>query len=134
MGLCIGASHPWLAGSPDGIMLLIIQKRNQSCKKLSVQKQQRTALLQRCAQKSSFSLVKNEGKLWLKTCHSYNYQVQVQVFVAWKRWCDFCVYGQKELFVQRLRFNRTFILDIFLKCLFSSSSMFSLFEQKYLTA
>ena len=56
-----------------------------------------------CDQKS-FYLVSLNGIPCLKRDHEYYHQVQLQLYVtrSMAKWCDFCVYSLRGVFVQRI--------------------------------
>ena len=110
-GLCVSVSQPWLAGSPDGA----VQDPSEAEEGLLEIKCPSSAVgttLFKCARKRTFCLRKENRKLQLKKSHAYFYQIQVQMFVACKPWCDVCVYTPSEFFVQRIRYDPNFICKI----------------------
>ena len=53
-----------------------------------------------------FLIYDEENKITLKETHSYMYQIQGQLGISKKNCCIFIVYTHKELFYQRIYFNR----------------------------
>ena len=54
-------------------------------------------------------------QLELKENHPYYAQVQGQMGVTQRRWCDFIVYTEKGLSIQRIYFDETFWGDLLKK-------------------
>ena len=50
----------------------------------------------------------NLGNLELKEKHSYFVQVQGQMAIGERPWCDFVIYTQKGINVQRISFNQDY--------------------------
>ena len=51
-----------------------------------------------------FGLV--DGDIQLATSHDYYFQVQGQLGVTGRKWCDFFVYTQKGFHLERIPFNK----------------------------
>ncbi len=61
------------------------------------------------ASKSDFMLQKEvNGKLILKRSHTYYCQVQGQMGIGERLWCDFIVYTKKGIHVERIDFDESF--------------------------
>lgn len=54
------------------------------------------------AQQHNFYLHFENKEIKLKTDHDYYYQVQGQLNVTGRAWCDFCVYTKKDCFTERI--------------------------------
>ena len=103
-GLIVDASAPWLAASPDGIVLDPTQGEHKrgclevkcpfTCEKMTI--------LDACRQVTAFCLIEKNGKMCLSESHGYFYQVQTQMHVTNLKWCDFVIWRSQELFVQRI--------------------------------
>lgn len=64
------------------------------------------------ALKSDFLLQKEaSGRLILKRAHTYYCQVQGQMGIGGRKWCDFIVYTKKGIHVERIDFNESFWTD-----------------------
>ncbi|XP_014675741.1 PREDICTED: uncharacterized protein LOC106815748 [Priapulus caudatus] len=59
--------------------------------------------------------VDEEGKLQLKRTHAYHYQVQTQLFVCNKDYCDFVVWTEGALHIERIEPDEEFWLSVELK-------------------
>ena len=60
------------------------------------------------AQNSDFMLREQDGILTLKRTHMYFSQVQGQMAIGRRKWCDFIVYTRKGISVERLKFDQDF--------------------------
>ena len=93
-GCVIHPDAPWLGSSPDGVVfdpteappfgLVEVKcpyvKSNVDCGLLHMQ----------------------SGALRLKSGHSYYWQVQGQLLITGMQWCDFVVFAEEDLLVQRI--------------------------------
>ena len=111
LGLCVSISQPWLAGSPDGAVTDPSEKE-EGLLEIKCPFQCTTSTFRKCARKSSFCLRFQKGKLSLRRSHAYYYQMQVQMFVSKKAWCDLCVFSPSELHIERVRYDPDFLLRI----------------------
>ena len=94
-GLSIDPSTPWLAASPDAIVVDPTQKHQKrgclevkcplSCEKM--------LFVDGCKNISRFCLVLNNGELSLSRTHACYYQAQTQMHVTHLSWCDFVVWS-----------------------------------------
>jgi len=109
-GFRISTLHPFIGASPDAYVTCkccdsgILEVKCPSCvNNIGVEE---------ASSAKSFFLQKNEqGDLVLKEDHPYYYQVQMQLFVTDKPFCDFVVRTEKDsddLFVQRILPNLQF--------------------------
>ena len=60
----------------------------------------------------NFCCTYTEGHCKLKTSHPYYSQVQGQMGITGAKWCDFIVYTQKGMSIQRIPFNQEFWWDL----------------------
>ena len=49
-----------------------------------------------------------EGNVTLKRSHQYFAQIQGQMAVTGRLWCDFCIYTEEGVHVERIRFCEAF--------------------------
>ena len=109
-GLYISYNHPLLGATPDALVECVC------CGKEVVE-----VKCPLCAEMSSFEELacgrpafclekcKTSGKLHLKHSQEYYYQCQLQLFITERAYCDFVVWSNDELFVERLSLNQFFI-------------------------
>ena len=60
--------------------------------------------------------LKDDGHFDLDVKHSYYYQVQAQIKLCSVEYCDFVVWREEELVIQRIVRDNDFIMDAFSKC------------------
>lgn len=95
-GFRISPLHPFIGASPDGFVScsccgsgVIEIKCPFSVKNLSVNEAANSV--------AYFCLEKDvQGKIRLKRDHAYYYQVQMQLFVTDKQYCDFILWTERE--------------------------------------
>lgn len=136
-GLIVDNKFPHLGASPDGLVYCTCSE----CKpvghglleiKCPASMQWRMSTPQECAKDSNFFCYLNDkGQVKLKTNHNYYYQVQGQMAITGRKWCDFVVWTcsgtasiqrvwfDQELWVDMLSKLSTFYVDAFLPELFS---------------
>ena len=56
-------------------------------------------------------IVDSSGNIQLKENHSYYAQIQGQMALGERPWCDFVVYTQKDISIQRITFNQSYWED-----------------------
>ena len=110
-GLVVSAAHPWLAASPDG---LVVDPQEESSAQGVVEYKNpynaREMTISEAVKKvKDFCLVEDEnGQTTLKKSHPYYYQVQATMFCTKRNWCDFVVNTTQDLHIERIRFNEQF--------------------------
>lgn len=111
-GLVVDISLPWLAASPDGIVMdpkhgrgCLEVKCPLSCEAITVQ--------EACRKLTAFCLIEQKGIINLSKLHSYFYQVQTQMHVTN---CDFVVWSPVgALFIERIEYDSVFMKRAILK-------------------
>ena len=114
-GLVVDTSLPWLAASPDGIVMDPIHgegclevKCPLSCQTISVE--------EACRKVTAFCLLEKDGVISLSKVHSYFYQIQTQMHVTKCRWCDFVVWSLLgSPFIQRIQYDAAFMKGAIIK-------------------
>lgn len=108
VGFVIDPKFPYMGASPDGIASckccgdVLVEVKCPFCRKdFDIDEKVNC-------------LVKNEN-LELDKKHSYYYQVQTQLLVSGKEYCDFIVWTKKDLFVQRIGIDENIIKEIVAK-------------------
>ena len=112
-GLIVTPAYPFLGASPDGTVSceccgtgVLEIKCPYSCKEKSI--------LEASSEAKFFLEKKNDG-IFLKQNHQYYYQVQAQIKLSNANYCDFVVWREKELFVQRIYPNDEFMAPVLQK-------------------
>ena len=66
---------------------------------------------------------RKNGKPKLKHTHNYYYQVQGQLAITGRLWCDFIIYTAKDICVERILFDSEFwssmeakLVDFYINC------------------
>ena len=100
-----------MAASPDGL-ILDCSDSNNPCGLLEIKcpfRGIKASLVDLCTkpefEPSTFFLKYNEGKFHLKTTHNYYYQVQGQLYITGRPWCDFVVWTPSHTSVERIWFD-----------------------------
>ena len=66
---------------------------------------------------SKFCCELNDGTIRLKNNHSYFCQIQGQMAICKRQWCDFVIYTTKGIAINRVHFNEEFWTSQLLPCL-----------------
>ena len=105
-GFVISHQYPFIGASPDGLVSclccgpgLLEVKCPFNCKSVS---------LADAAESAKFCLELIDGKMQLKSTHTFFYQVQAQLLVCEAKYCDFVVWSEKDLFIQRVLPDKSF--------------------------
>ncbi|XP_073708315.1 uncharacterized protein [Garra rufa] len=93
-GFIIHPDAPWLGSSPDG---LVYDPKADPVFGLVEVKCPNVKSYVDCAY-----LRVSSGVLELKQSHSYYWQVQGQLLISGLKWCDFVVYTEDDMFMQRI--------------------------------
>ena len=99
---------PWLAGSPDGLVSDPCgddTSEHLGLVEIKTPFSSRSQTLIEATKKSTFCLEKDDDTTTgfrLKPRHDYYYQVQTLLYCTSRHWCDFVVRTDKEIFVQRI--------------------------------
>ena len=105
-GLHVDSSSPWLAASPDRIVLDPSQSayNQKGCLEVKCPILCETSLISDVSRSNStFCLKDKNGEMQLSTTHAYYYQVQTEMHVTRVQWCDFVVWSPiDDTFVQRV--------------------------------
>ena len=125
-GLVISNLTPWLAASPDGVVVdpsstpsdgLLELKNPRSVQDMSIS--------DACKSKKGFCITKRNSNQHLDKNHDYYYQVQCQLYCTQKAWCDFVVRTKKDLYVERIHVDKTWWQAQLQKLQTSISRLFS---------
>ena len=102
-----------MAASPDGLVL-DCSETDDPCGLLEIKcpaRGEKTSLVDLCTKPehkpSAFFLRYVDGKFYLKTTHKYYYQIQGQLYITGRPWCDFVVWTPSYTSVERIWFDTT---------------------------
>lgn len=111
-GLHIHKDHPFLAASPDRIILI---NGEQGLLEVKCPISKKGLTVEEACQDPKFCCRLEDGEAVLKTEHAYYYQVQGQMAVTGHSWCDFAIWTEgsqpmepRHIHVQRIYFNKMF--------------------------
>lgn len=93
-GFLIHPDAPWMGSSPDGI---VYDPKGQTVFGLVEIKCPNVASYVDCPY-----IKISEGTHTLRKSHSYFWQIQGQMLISGLDWCDFVVYTQEDMFIQRI--------------------------------
>lgn len=117
-GLYIDSSEPWLAASPNGIVIdMTLSSPNRGCLEVKCPLvYEKTTFVDACKTVTTFCLEQHGKQMSLSKSHSFYYQVQTQMHVTRLPWCDFVVWSPtQDPFVQRVQYDASFIKPALLK-------------------
>lgn len=113
-GFFISTEYGFLGATPDGLVSCkccgngVIEIKCPFC--------QRDKDLTECMKNKNFCLESTpDGKHQLKGNHPYFYQVQVQLFCTGRSHCDFIVWTEKSIYVERITADERFMKGNLLK-------------------
>ena len=105
-GLIVNPAFPYLGASPDGKVM----DRNASDKfgllEIKCPFKYRNEIPSAVLGNADFCLERIAGRPRLKRKHDYYCQVQGQMAISGLSWCDFVVYTNKGIFVERIVFDK----------------------------
>jgi len=110
-GIHISVEHPWLAASPDGLVDDPSEEvgRKQGILEIKCPYSARTHTPEAaCQEINRFYCNIVDGHVILKRTHNYYYQVQGQLAITRRPWCDFCVWSPHGVSVERINRDKTF--------------------------
>ena len=104
-GLWVNSKYPHLGASPDGLVVdensgAVAGIMEAKCLKI-LRNKLVEELIAECHKGSASDILKNQcfslrcGKLCLKKCHTYYYQVQLQLLITEKHFCDLVLHTPK---------------------------------------
>ena len=110
--LWINLKYSWLACSPDGLIKdnegdgvleikWIANKKFRNESVLKYVKESKTGCLN----------IKDNGELELKKNHNYYFQIQGQLFVTQRKFCDFAIFTENDQFIQRIYYDKSFFYE-----------------------
>ena len=94
-GLVIDDSLPWLAASPDRIVIDPSKKeKRQGCLEVKCPFScKEKTILEATRNVSALCLIEQDRGLCLSESHAYYYQIQTEMRVTNSKWCDFVVWS-----------------------------------------
>ena len=109
-GFVICDKHPFLGASPDAYDPTSVEQFGLA--EIKCPYKYRDLSPEEAAMNSDFCCFLNGVKaLQLKRSHTYYSQIQGQLAITERKWCDFIVYTNKGLSVERIDFDSKFWLE-----------------------
>ncbi|PFX15562.1 hypothetical protein AWC38_SpisGene20214 [Stylophora pistillata] len=105
-GLLINPKWPHLGASPDGVVLCdccgegLCEVKCPFCHK--------NESIETLASNKKSCLIENDGKIQLDRNHAYFYQVQAQINIAEVAYCDFIVWTESSIHIERVTADTVF--------------------------
>lgn len=115
-GLILDECLPYLAASPDGVVTCTHCSPTQGLLEVKCPSVHRNKTPEEaCMQDRAFFCHIVDGSVTLKRNHDYYYQVQGQMGVSGRQWCDFFVWTLKGHSVERINFDKDLWTKMFKK-------------------
>lgn len=119
-GLIVHPKYPHLGTSPDG---LIDSDGVLEIKCPASQKWKNSTPLDCCSDRKFYCEVNDKGDVTLKQSHKYFFQVQGQLALTSRKWCDFVVWTLKGISIERIYFDSEFWLQMVKKLSFYTGAV-----------
>ena len=112
-GLFIDLANGWLAASPDRLVSDPLSEDSQGLCEIKCPYSARNLTPENaCRIVPNFCCrLDADGSVILRKGHSYYYQIQGQMAITGRNWCDFVVYTPYGISVERITFNESFWLN-----------------------
>lgn len=108
-GLVISETHPFLGASPDACVHDPLWDEPFGLAEIKCPYSQRNRTPeQACTNKGFFCTLENGVSVKLKRNHPYYSQIQGQLAITQRKWCDFVIYTPKSLSIERIPFDNVF--------------------------
>lgn len=114
-GFVISEKYPYLGASPDAVVHDPSVGNQFGLAEVKCPYSVRDKSLEEAVSSPNFFCSLENGSLKLKKTHNYYCQVQGQMAVTERYWCDFVVYTEKGISVERIEFDSAFWSDLLLK-------------------
>lgn len=107
-GVFIHAGLSYLGASPDRLVTDPNETPQLGVLEVKCPKSMKNYTISEACGKKTFCCKQTDGKVYLKKNHEYFYQIQGQMFITNRQWCDFVVYTKKDIHIERVMFDATF--------------------------
>jgi len=109
-GFWTRSETPWMGGSPDGLVTDRKSKENGLLEiKCPYSARSMTIKQYNESYKSSYLEPQPNGLFKLKRNHNYYYQIQGCLYLLNMNWCDFVVWTEKDIHIERINRDQPFI-------------------------
>ena len=106
-GLIINPSFPHLGASPDGLLTDSSNTDPNSILEIKFPYKSRYVDPCEAAANRDFCCELAGDTITLKRNYTYFYQIQGQMAISSRKWCDFVIYTNKKVLVERISFNES---------------------------
>lgn len=133
-GLFLSLERAYIGASPDG--LAYCSCCGEGCVEIKCPFKHKDVNISEAVERDDkFCLYKDDnGVIKLRVDHSYYYQIQTQLYVCQKDYCDFVVYTTKALHIERIVPNLQFLSNLLSTCeLFFKNIILPEVVSKYFT-
>ncbi|KAL4512608.1 hypothetical protein ABPG72_020445 [Tetrahymena utriculariae] len=109
-GLIVDKNYNWIAGSPDGI---VYENNNPiGCIEIKCPFSIKDKKISQYFHLTKFlEHDKQKNQIRLKRNHNYYYQCQGIMYLSQLNWCDFVVFTQVDIKIERIEFDKVFFKD-----------------------
>lgn len=107
-GLVVNYMYPHFGSSPDGFVYCKDFEEPEGLLEVKCPYKYRFQTPEEAAQHSDFCCTIVNDKLKLKETHHYYYQIQGQMAICTRPWCDFVIWTCKGMDIQRIEFDYKF--------------------------
>jgi len=109
----LSTDYPYLATSPDGIIPLSASSFGLIEAKWPF-KHRNSKIAEACVDSSFFLACVNDG-FQLKRTHNYYYQITGQLALTGAQFCDFIVWTEVDMYIERIHLDRELLEDMLKK-------------------
>lgn len=111
--LIINTKWPHLGASPDGI--IACECCGKGCLEVKCPFCAKGLSIQDASNVKGSCLIEINGSILLDHNHAYYYQVQAQIFIGEMDYCDFVVWTEKDIYIERIYGDEDFWDDVTIK-------------------
>lgn len=104
-GLIVNPAYPHLGSSPDALLFCEHCETHEGVLEIKCPYKWRTITPLEAAKDKTFCCEIVENQTRLKRNHSYYYQIQGQLAITGRKWCDFFIWTLKGHSVERIHFD-----------------------------
>jgi hypothetical protein len=107
-GFVVNIEFPWLGASPDFLIFDQTEEKPFGIGEVKCPFSKKDVCIEEACKDKNFCLGMADGKIQLKKTHNYYYQIQGCMATLNVSWCDFVVFTNIDLHVERIHFDNDF--------------------------
>ena len=111
-GFVVNLDLPWLGASPDFLVYDPTEASSFGIGEVKCPFSKKDVTIEEASKDKQFFLQNVHGKIQLKKTHNFFYQIQGCMASLNVCWCDFVVFTNVDLFIERIYFDKDFWLNI----------------------